>query len=204
MSRTPTNRDLTRRHLLGRSAAVLAGLAAGGGVISVARSARGAAREVTFQLGWIISNGQIGEIVARSLGYFEAEQINLKIAPGGPNVDGVNIVASGSAQAGNLSSSPSLMLARAGGIPIKCFAVGYQEHPFTYFSLPKNPIRTPKDMVGKKIGTQGTARQAQDQRVRRQGADHGQRHDAAAHRAGRRGHRLAHQCERAPAARARA
>src|SRR5206468_1002790 len=89
---------------------------------------------------------------------FEAEQINLKIAPGGPNVDGVNVVASGSAQAGNLSSSPSLMLARAGGIPIKCFAVGYQEHPFTYFSLPKNPIRTPKDMVGKKIGTQGTAR----------------------------------------------
>src|SRR5207245_931594 len=114
--------------------------------------------EVTFQLGWIISNGQIGEIVARSLGYFEAEQINLKVAPGGPHVDGVAIVAAGSAQAGNLSSSPSLMLARAGGIPVKCFAVGYQEHPFTYFSLSKKPIRTPQDMVGKKIGTQGTAR----------------------------------------------
>src|SRR5207245_952219 len=101
---------------------------------------------------------QIGEVVARSLGYFEAEQINLKITPGGPNVDGVAIVASGSAQAGNLSSSPSLMLARAGGLPVKCFAVGYQEHPFTYFSLPKKPIRTPQDMIGKKIGTQGTAR----------------------------------------------
>src|SRR5437870_13607375 len=158
MSRTPAEHGLTRRHMLGGSASLLAGLAAGGGVVSVARSARGATSDVTFQLGWIISNGQIGEIVARSLGYFEAEQINLKIAPGGPNVDGVNVVASGSAQAGNLSSSPSLMLARAGGIPIKCFAVGYQEHPFTYFSLSKQPIRTPQDMVGTKIGTQGTAR----------------------------------------------
>jgi NitT/TauT family transport system substrate-binding protein len=158
MSRTPVEHGLTRRHMLGRSASLLAGLAAGGGVVSVARSARGATSEVTFQLGWIISNGQIGEIVARSLGYFEAEQINLKVAPGGPNVDGVAVVAAGSAQAGNLSSSPSLMLARAGGLPVKCFAVGYQEHPFTYFSLPKKPIRTPQDMIGKKIGTQGTAR----------------------------------------------
>src|SRR6516162_8405846 len=157
MSRTPVSHDLTRRHMLGRSAALLAGAAAGGGIISVTRRAH-AASEVTFQLGWIMSNGQIGEIVARSLGYFEAEGLNLKITPGGPNVDGVAIVAAGSAQVGNLSSSPSLMLARAGGIPVRCIAVGYQEHPFTYFSLPKKPIRTPQDMVGKRIGTQGTAR----------------------------------------------
>jgi NitT/TauT family transport system substrate-binding protein len=158
MSRTPATHDLTRRSMLGRSAALLAAVAAGGGVISVARRARGATSEVTFQLGWIMSNGQIGEVAGRSLGYFESEGINLKFAPGGPNVDGVAVVASGSAQVGNLSSSPSLMLARAGGIPVKCFAVGYQEHPFTYFSLPKKPIRTPHDMVGKKIGTQGTAK----------------------------------------------
>src|SRR6058998_108406 len=149
---------MTRRRMLGRSLAALGGLTAGGGLVSVPRSARGATSEVTFQLGWIISNGQIGEIVARSLGYFEAEGINLKFAPGGPNVDGVAVVAAGSAQPGNLSSSPSLMLARAGGLPVKCFAVGYQEHPFTYFSLPKKPIRSPHDMIGKKIGTQGTAR----------------------------------------------
>ena len=60
MSRTPASHDLTRRHMLGRSAALLAGVAAGGGVISVARGARAATSEVTFQLGWIMSNGQIG------------------------------------------------------------------------------------------------------------------------------------------------
>ncbi|MGH7264157.1 MAG: ABC transporter substrate-binding protein [Candidatus Rokuibacteriota bacterium] len=157
-ARMGSDTSMTRRELLGRSIAWLGGVAAAGGLVSVPRAARGATTDVTFQLGWIISNGQIGEVVGRSLGYFEAEGINLKITPGGPNVDGVAIVAAGSAQAGNLSSSPSLMLARAGGIPVKCIAVGYQEHPFTYFSLPKKPIRTPQDMVGKKIGTQGTAR----------------------------------------------
>lgn len=152
------SRDMTRRQVLGRSAAILGGLVTGGGILSAPRRARAATSDVTFQLGWIVGNGQTGEIVARSLGYFEAEKINLRITPGGPNVDGVMIVASGSAQAGNLASSPSLMLARAGGIPVKCFAVGYQEHPFTYFSLPKKPIRSPQDLIGKKIGTQGTAR----------------------------------------------
>src|SRR2546428_926931 len=134
MSGTPAEHGLTRRHMLGRSASLLAGLAAGGGVVSVARSARGATSEVTFQLGWIISNGQIGEIVARSLGYFEAEGINLKVAPGGPNVDGVAIVAAGSAQAGNLSSSPCPMLARARGRAVQSFAAGDSEHPLTHFS----------------------------------------------------------------------
>src|SRR5256884_1166805 len=154
----PPRLDQPRPHASAPPAALLAAMAAGGGSLPNARTPGAATSDVTFQLGWIISNGQIGEIVARSLGYFEAEGINLKVAPGGPNVDGVAVVAAGSAQAGNLSSSPSLMLARAGGIPVKCFAVGYQEHPFTYFSLAKKPTRTPQDMIGKRIGTQGTAR----------------------------------------------
>src|SRR2546428_1898046 len=139
MSRTPAEHGLTRRHMLGRSASLLAGLAAGGGVVSVARSARGATSEVTFQLGWIISNGQIGEIVARSLGYFEAEQINLKVAPGGPNVDGVAVVAARSPPAGKLSSSPSPMLAPPGGRPGEGLPGRHSEHPVTDFSPPQKP-----------------------------------------------------------------
>ena len=59
-------------------------------------------------------------------------------------MDGVASVAAGRAQSGQLSSSPSLMLARSAGIPVKAFAAGYQKHPFTYFSLESNPIRTPR------------------------------------------------------------
>ncbi|MEG4644335.1 ABC transporter substrate-binding protein, partial [Paracoccus sp. APAP_BH8] len=35
---------------------------------------------------------------------------------------------------------------------------GYQQHPFTYFSLEKNPVREPKDLIGKTVATNGTAR----------------------------------------------
>ena len=143
----------SRRQLL-RS---LGGLLPGAALLSMTRPAGGAAT-LTLQLSWSVASGRIGEVVAQSLGYFEAEGLQVKIAPGGPNVDGVAIVASGSAHVGNIASSPALMLARAGGLPVKCIASGYQEHPFAFFSLPRRPIRTPRDMIGKRIGVQATAR----------------------------------------------
>jgi len=56
-----------------------------------------------------------------------------------------------------VSSSPSIMLAVSQGLPIKCFAVGAQKHPFTFFSLGKNPVRKPADLAGKKVGIPSTA-----------------------------------------------
>ena len=47
------------------------------------------------------------------------------------------------------------MLAVSEGLPIKCFAVGVQRHPYA-FSLGKNPIRKPQDMIGKRIGIHAT------------------------------------------------
>ncbi|BEP58802.1 hypothetical protein GmRootV35_60240 [Variovorax sp. V35] len=49
------------------------------------------------------------------------------------------------------------MLAVSQGLPIKCFAVGAQKHPFTFFSLAKNPVRKPADLIGKKVGIPSTA-----------------------------------------------
>ena len=130
--------------------------AAASSFVTVEALAVGKAK-VNMQLGWLASNGIMGEVVARRMGFYEEEGIELEVTPGGPGVDGVASVAAGRAQAGQLSSSPSLMLARSAGIPIKAFAAGYQKHPFTYFSLENNPIRTPKDMIGKTIATQPTA-----------------------------------------------
>src|SRR3984957_16403987 len=48
------------------------------------------------------------------------------------------------------------MLAAAHDLPVRCYAVGAQQHPYTFFSLKKNPIREPKDMIGKRIGIQAT------------------------------------------------
>ncbi|ABD56672.1 ABC transporter substrate-binding protein [Jannaschia sp. CCS1] len=136
-----------------------AGLAATGTMMSVLPArADGHLYTIRLQLGWLASNGIMGEVMADHLGYFEEEGLALEIVPGGPNVDGVAAVASGANNLGSISSSPSLMLARSAGLPIRCIAAGYQQHPFTYFSLADNPVNTPQDLIGKTVATQGTAR----------------------------------------------
>ncbi len=154
---TKTIPEMDRRQFLqGMGAA--AGLAATGTFLTVA-PAKADTFTIRLQLGWLASNGIMGEVAADKLGYFAEEGLALEIVPGGPNIDGVASVASGANNFGSISSSPSLMLARSAGIPIKCVAAGYQQHPFTYFSLAdKGNVRTPQDLIGKKVATQGTAR----------------------------------------------
>jgi NitT/TauT family transport system substrate-binding protein len=143
-----------RRDVLKLGAAAGAGLAAGN-FLSFEASAQ-AKPTVNLQLGWLSSGNQIGEVCAKAMGLYEAEGIDLKLQAGGPNIDGVAVVAAGRFEAGQVSSSPSLMLAASQDIPIRCFATGAQEHPYTFFSLKKNPVREPKDLVGKKVGIQAT------------------------------------------------
>lgn len=126
-----------------------------GGLLSVDSLAAEKA-SVKMQIGWLAGGNQIGEVVAKRLGYYEQEGIEFAITPGGPNIDGVAIVASGGQDIGQVSSSPSIMLAVSQGIPLKCFAVGAQRHPYCFFSLKKNPVRKPSDFVGKKVGIQST------------------------------------------------
>jgi NitT/TauT family transport system substrate-binding protein len=144
-----------RRKIL-KASLLSGGLAAAGGLVSVGASAAGKVK-LDLQLGWIVGGNQMGEVVAKRMGFYEAEGIDFSIQPGGPNIDGVAVVASGRYDTGQVSSSPSVMLAVSQGLPIRCFAVGAQRHPYTYFSLEKNPVRKPADLVGKKVGIQPTA-----------------------------------------------
>ncbi len=149
--------NVNRRGLMKGMGAV-SGLAMTGSMLSVGKALAQDTFEVNLQLGWLASNGILGEVAADKLGYYADEGLSLSITPGGPNVDGVASVASGRSNLGSISSSPSLMLARSAGIPIKCIAAGYQKHPFTYFSLKSNPVHTPADLIGKRVATNGTAR----------------------------------------------
>ncbi len=143
-----------RRQLLGATAAA-GGIAVSGAFLSVKALAADKAA-VNMQLGWLAGGNNIGEVAAKRLGYYEQEGIEFSIQPGGPNIDGVALIASGRYELGQVSSSPSIMLAVSQDLPIKCFATGLQQHPYTFFSLKKNPIRKPQDMVGKRIGIQST------------------------------------------------
>ena len=110
-----THRGLNRRHVL-QGLGAAAGLATTGTFLSVGPSAA-ADFKIRMQLGWLASNGILGEVMADKLGYFAEEGLELEIIPGGPNIDGVASVASGANNFGSISSSPSLMLARSAGLP---------------------------------------------------------------------------------------
>ena len=112
--------------------------------------------EVNYQLGWLADNGVLGEVVAKTMGWYEEEGIVLKIDPGGPSIDGVAQVASGKATIGQLSSSPSAMLAVSQGIPLRVFAVGTPEHPYAFFSKGDTPLGSPQDLRGLVVGVQAT------------------------------------------------
>ncbi len=151
--------NINRRAVL-KSMGLAAGAASlSGTLLDVSKPARADEDfEISMQLGWLIDNGQLGEYAAVKLGYYRDANLKLKIIPGGPKINGLESVTAGKALLGQVSSSPSLMLARSSGAPIKCIAVGFQQHPFTYFSLRHNPIDSPQDMIGKTVATQSTAR----------------------------------------------
>jgi len=146
----------TRRRFLKHSALGLA--AAGTGLSLFAPSQAGAAAKVVIKYDWLMSNGQIGDVVAAKQGFFQAEGLDVEFSPGGPNSATVPPVVTGQALMGQFSDSAQLLLARASGVPVKILACGFRMAPFAFYSLPKAPIHTVSDMIGKRIGIQPTAR----------------------------------------------
>ncbi|HYB40590.1 MAG TPA: ABC transporter substrate-binding protein [Candidatus Methylomirabilis sp.] len=144
--------DVSRRGFLRRAGALT--LAVGGGF----RAAAAARPEgVSMRLGWLANAQYSGDFVALEKGWFKERGVDLKIEPGGPNIDPISLTAAGSSTVGNVASIAAMFLARSNGIPVRAFATALQRHPFAFITLDKS-ITSPRDFVGKKIGIQATAR----------------------------------------------
>jgi NitT/TauT family transport system substrate-binding protein len=148
-----------------------AGLAAFGPGIQLFGASAHAAAKVVIQYDWLMSNGQIGDVVAVANGYFRDAGLEVEFSPGGPNSATVPPVVSGAAQLGQFSETPQLYAARASGVPVKILACGYRTGPYALTSKPAKPIRTVADLKGKKIGIQPTARFAMDALLAKNGID---------------------------------
>ncbi|MCX5497153.1 ABC transporter substrate-binding protein [Kaistia dalseonensis] len=167
---TKTRNGIDRRSLLKGGAFTLA--AAGSGFsLFLPEKASAENAKVVVQYDWLMSNGQIGDIVALKKGLFEAAGLDVEFSPGGPNSSTVPPVVTGQAALGQFSDSAQLLLARASGVPVKIIACGFRQGPFAFYSLPKAPIRTVQDMVGKRIGIQPTARFVLDAILAKNGID---------------------------------
>jgi ABC-type nitrate/sulfonate/bicarbonate transport system substrate-binding protein len=153
----------TRRDFLTVTARILGGgaLAAGlGGTLAACsdddKPAAGGSTgvsPVTFQLGWLANVENMGVYVADDAGYFTKAGLKTTIVPGGPSVSVGPLIASGKAFVG-LDSVDTIARARKEGAPLKVVGATLQKNPSAVMSLAKNPIRTPQDLVGKRLGVQ--------------------------------------------------
>lgn len=110
--------------------------------------------KLTVQLSWIKNAEFAGEFMADSKGYFKDagfSSVNLLTGP----VAQEEIVATGKADFG-LSNAVSTAAAIANSdFPLKIVGTTYQKNPFSILSLSdKGDIKTPQDLIGKKIGVQ--------------------------------------------------
>lgn len=171
MNNHSRNSVMTRRAFLRQAA----GLAAAGSVGSLLAACAGpltipapapapaatnppAPQAVKVQLAWIEDVTWAALYAAETQGYAKEVGLAQEFLPGGPQVDPIQAVAGGAAPFGFVGGLNQLILARANGIPVKAFGTLWQRLPFGLISLAANPIKTPKDAIGKKIGLQSGAR----------------------------------------------
>ncbi|MEL6452364.1 MAG: ABC transporter substrate-binding protein [Pseudomonadota bacterium] len=110
-----------------------------------------AATSVNFQLSWLHSVQFGGSYIAANKGYWSDLGLDVSLAQGGPNAPAEPPVVSGAALVG-ISAADYTASAVAQGAPFKIIAVAMQKNPFAIASLAGNPVNTPADLVGKRIG----------------------------------------------------
>jgi ABC-type nitrate/sulfonate/bicarbonate transport system substrate-binding protein len=111
--------------------------------------------QLSIQLSWIKDIEFAGEYFADSKGYFTSagfSSVNL-IAGGSAGTSAEAGVVSKKALVG-LSSVNLTAAAILAGAKLKTIGTTFQKNPFCIISGTKKPIKTPQDMIGKKIGVQ--------------------------------------------------
>jgi ABC-type nitrate/sulfonate/bicarbonate transport system substrate-binding protein len=153
----------TRRQFIGRSAALgaltLGGsslLAACGDDSSSSSSSSGSKKygKQGVQLDWIKNAQFAGSYMAVEKGYYVANGFeSIDLLAGGPDIAVEPIVTQGKAKWA-YTGSEFLAGAVAKGAKLKVIGTLFQNNPFGIMSLSSKPIKSPQDMIGKKIGVQ--------------------------------------------------
>jgi ABC-type nitrate/sulfonate/bicarbonate transport system substrate-binding protein len=148
---------MNRRSFLQRAGAAGAGLALGDPLgLSTriwAQDTPPALGRIAYQLSWIKNFQFVGEYIADYKKYYQKCGLEVDLLAGGPGTIVDPVVVSGKALVGQ--SSPDFMThAIAKGAPLKCIGTNYQKNNGCIASMAKNPLKTPQDLIGKRIGIQ--------------------------------------------------
>jgi NitT/TauT family transport system substrate-binding protein len=121
-------------------------LALAGGVASAQ-----ALTPVTFQLNWTAGGPNAGFAAAVAEGFYKEVGLDVKLVEGNGSGNTAQLAANGRA---DLAYADAVAVSQliAKGAPLKTIATVYQSNPNAVLSLKKANIRSPKDLVGKKVG----------------------------------------------------
>ncbi len=134
-----------------RQALTLAGGAFAAAGLGIAPLRAKAQTAVGLQLSWLHSVQFAGSYIAQDRGFWRDAGLEVALMQGGPNAPVEPPVVSGTALVG-ISAADYTAAAVAEGAPFRIIAVAMQKNPFVIASLPANPVNSPSDLVGKRIG----------------------------------------------------
>ncbi|KMK66628.1 ABC transporter substrate-binding protein [Puniceibacterium sp. IMCC21224] len=111
-----------------------------------------AADDMTLQLKWVTQAQFGGYYVALEKGFYEEEDLNVTIKPGGPDIAPVQVLLGGGADV-MVDWLPSALAAREKGAPIVNIAQPFASSGLMLTCLKEHGITSPADFPGHTLGT---------------------------------------------------
>jgi NitT/TauT family transport system substrate-binding protein len=143
------SKGTTRRGaLIGLAAGVAIGTTLFGGADSAA-----AAEQVSVRLKWVAQAQFAGFYVAKAKGFYAKDGLDMTINPGGPNLNGETLVASGADTFAVAGGIENLLSSRTKGLPLIGIGMMLQRTPSAYVVYNDSGIKSLKDLKGKKVST---------------------------------------------------
>jgi NitT/TauT family transport system substrate-binding protein len=110
-----------------------------------------AADEVTLQLKWVTQAQFAGYYVALDKGFYEEENLDVTIKPGGPDIAPTQVIAGGGADV-TVEWMPAALAAREKGLPLVNIAQPYKSSGMMLTCLKETGVTGPEDFPGRTLG----------------------------------------------------
>ncbi len=110
-----------------------------------------AADDLTLQLKWVTQAQFAGYYVALENGYYDEEDLNVTIKPGGPDIAPTQVIAGGGADV-TVEWMPAALAAREKGLPLVNIAQPFKSSGMMLTCLKESGVASPDDFPGKTLG----------------------------------------------------
>jgi NitT/TauT family transport system substrate-binding protein len=110
-----------------------------------------AADDLTLQLKWVTQAQFAGYYVALDKGFYEEEDLNVTIKPGGPDIAPTQVIAGGGADV-TVEWMPAALSAREKGLPLVNIAQPFKSSGMMLTCLKETGVTGPDDFPGRTLG----------------------------------------------------